>query len=433
MTQDIVKDNLSIYVEDGSRIHVLSANGTDVFRKVRIVQDQITGDKFLEVFFDSIPVKPLRVLSLGELESLFDTQVLNTEAASVVEEQTISESPQLLDMVTELSYVKDVTSNVQAQLDSKADKTELSTHTTDGTIHITSTDRMAWDYANKRASEAYDLASEVKTEASKKADAAHTHNYAASSSAGGSATSAVKLDTATAGSATQPVYFTEGKPTACTYTLGKSVPSDAKFTDTTYSVATTSATGLMSATDKSKLNCTNIAYATCSTAAATAEKVIMISTNGSWSLNAGSRITIKFSHTNTASNPKFKVGNYAAYPVWYNTSVITTSNLSYAGYANRPMDFVYDGTQFVFIGWSTDSNTSNTAGTTDKTATKLFLAGATSQGSNPVTYSNNKVYIGTDNCLYSNGVKVATTTDIGDISTALTSIITQTNSIIGGS
>lgn len=65
----------------------------------------------------------------------------------------------------------------------------------------------------------------------------HTHDYAGSSSAGGSALSAVKLDTSTAGSATQPVYFSGGKPTACTYTLGKSVPSDAEFTDTTYSAA----------------------------------------------------------------------------------------------------------------------------------------------------------------------------------------------------
>nr|DAP42267.1 MAG TPA: structural protein [Caudoviricetes sp.] len=62
--------------------------------------------------------------------------------------------------------------------------------------------------------------------------ATHTHNYAGSASAGGSATSAVKLDTATAGSATQPVYFSGGKPVACTYTLGKSVPSNAVFTDT---------------------------------------------------------------------------------------------------------------------------------------------------------------------------------------------------------
>lgn len=62
----------------------------------------------------------------------------------------------------------------------------------------------------------------------------HTHNYAGSGSAGGSANSAVKLDTTTAGSATQPVYFSGGKPVACSYTLGKSVPADALFTDHTY-------------------------------------------------------------------------------------------------------------------------------------------------------------------------------------------------------
>lgn len=64
------------------------------------------------------------------------------------------------------------------------------------------------------------------------APASHSHHYAGSGSAGGSANSAIKLDTATAGSATQPVYFSGGKPVACSYTLGKSVPADAKFTDT---------------------------------------------------------------------------------------------------------------------------------------------------------------------------------------------------------
>lgn len=66
----------------------------------------------------------------------------------------------------------------------------------------------------------------------------HTHNYAGSSSAGGAATSANKLNT-NAGSATQPVYFSNGVPVATTYTLGKSVPSDAKFTDTVYTHPTT--------------------------------------------------------------------------------------------------------------------------------------------------------------------------------------------------
>ena len=64
------------------------------------------------------------------------------------------------------------------------------------------------------------------------AAASHTHKYAGSGSAGGSANSAVKLDTATAGSTTQPVYFSGGKPVAIGYTIAKSVPADAKFTDT---------------------------------------------------------------------------------------------------------------------------------------------------------------------------------------------------------
>lgn len=73
----------------------------------------------------------------------------------------------------------------------------------------------------------------------------HTHNYAGSGSAGGSANSAVKLDTATAGSATKPVYFSGGKPVACTYELKKTVPADAVFTDHTYGAATASVLGLV--------------------------------------------------------------------------------------------------------------------------------------------------------------------------------------------
>lgn len=64
---------------------------------------------------------------------------------------------------------------------------------------------------------------------------ANKPNYAASSSAGGAATSANKINT-DAGSATNPVYFVNGVPVKTTYTLGASVPSGAKFTDTTYTL-----------------------------------------------------------------------------------------------------------------------------------------------------------------------------------------------------
>lgn len=59
-----------------------------------------------------------------------------------------------------------------------------------------------------------------------------------------------------------------------------------------------------------------------------------------------------------------------------------------------------------------DTDTKNTAGTTNSTSTKLFLVGAPSQGANPQTYSNATCYIGTDNSLYTNGAKAANAQDV---------------------
>lgn len=93
---------------------------------------------------------------------------------------------------TELNYVDGVTSSIQVQIDTKVP--------TSRTVN------------GKALSSNITLsASDVGASAS-----GHTHNYAGSSSAGGSATSAVKLDTSTAGDSNTPVYFTGGKPVACT-------------------------------------------------------------------------------------------------------------------------------------------------------------------------------------------------------------------------
>ncbi len=90
------------------------------------------------------------------------------------------------------------------------------------------------------------------------ATASHTHHYAGSASAGGAATSALKLTNASGdvviGSATNPVYFTAGVPTKCTYTLGKSVPSDAVFTDTHYTTTLKVGNSATATTNKSTTN-----------------------------------------------------------------------------------------------------------------------------------------------------------------------------------
>ena len=108
---------------------------------------------------------------------------------------------------------------------SNAGVRSISSGSTNGTISVNTNGTSAEVAVKGLGSAAY-------TASSAYASASHTHNYAGSSSAGGSATSAVKLDTSSAGSATQPVYFSGGKPVACSYTLGKSVPSNAVFTDT---------------------------------------------------------------------------------------------------------------------------------------------------------------------------------------------------------
>lgn len=91
----------------------------------------------------------------------------------------------------------------------------------------------------------------------KKSDEGHTHKYAGSSSAGGAATSANKLNT-NAGNSTTPVYFEGGVPKALSYTIAKSVPSDAKFTDTnTHYASSTVTAGSATGTSNSTTALTN--------------------------------------------------------------------------------------------------------------------------------------------------------------------------------
>ena len=84
------------------------------------------------------------------------------------------------------------------------------------------------------------LGSAAFTDSNEYATAGHTHLYAGSDSVGGAATSANKLNT-DAGSVTNPIYFSNGIPVACTYSLNKTVPSNAIFTDenVTQTVTTT--------------------------------------------------------------------------------------------------------------------------------------------------------------------------------------------------
>ena len=83
----------------------------------------------------------------------------------------------------------------------------------------------------------------IEEELAKKSDKNHTHEYAGSDEPGGAATSANKL-TKDAGTENKPVYFKNGVPVALPYTIDKSVPADAVFTDTKYNTGNNTTAGI---------------------------------------------------------------------------------------------------------------------------------------------------------------------------------------------
>lgn len=83
----------------------------------------------------------------------------------------------------------------------------------------------------------------ITEELAKKSNKDHTHNYAGSDKPSGVATSAKKLAT-DAGASNNPVYFKNGVPVALPYTIDKSVPADAIFTDTTYKTGNNTTPGI---------------------------------------------------------------------------------------------------------------------------------------------------------------------------------------------
>ena len=122
-------------------------------------------------------------------------------------------------------------------------------------------------------------------------------------------------------------------------------------------IATSTANGLMSSNDKFKLDFTNVAYGTCTTAAETSAKVVSITGNTKWELKIGSIIIVKFTITNTASNCTLNINNTGAKSIWYNNSKYTGNSSLICGYANRYCMYVYDGTNFVWISCGVDNNT----------------------------------------------------------------------------
>lgn len=154
--------------------------------------------------------------------------------------------------------------------------------------------------------------------------------------------------------------FTESDPTVPSHVKGISQTDINNWNskaETT--ISTTSSNGLMSSTDKTKLNNTNIAYCICGTPAGTsAKEATLDNANINFNLEVGAIAIIKFTESNTAINVTINVGDTGAKNIYYDHAVYTGDSTSVCGTSGRANIYYYDGTYWVWMGYSVmDGNT----------------------------------------------------------------------------
>lgn len=182
-----------------------------------------------------------------------------------------------------------------------------------------------------------------------------------------------KITTNSEGHVTGATAVTKGDIT------GLGIPAQ----DTTYPEATTTNPGLMSSSDKTKLNgiatgaevnvqadWTNVDassdayiankptignspvwYGTCATAAATAAKVVVCEDFNSEHLVTGATIRVKFTYANTVANPTLNVNGTGAIAIKrYGTTAPSTSAAS-SWNAGAVVSLTYDGTYWMLDDW----------------------------------------------------------------------------------
>lgn len=102
-------------------------------------------------------------------------------------------------------------------------------------------------------------------------------------------------------------------------------------------------------------------FGTCTIAAGTAAKTVSVTT-GTFSLEAGARVSVKFNNANTANSPTLNVNSTGAKNVFHKGSQITSG--SNKALLAGVCDFIYDGTQWHLVGNYIDTDTQVTYSTT---------------------------------------------------------------------
>lgn len=129
-------------------------------------------------------------------------------------------------------------------------------------------------------------------------------------------------------------------------------------------------------------------YGTCSTAAATAAKVVTCADFDT--LITGVTIHVKFTNSNTVANPTLNVNGTGAKTIYRYGKTAPSTSVATSWFAGQVVTFVYDGTYWQMVDWQANDNTTYSAATTsanglmsssDKTKLNGIATGATKNAS----------------------------------------------------
>ena len=143
-------------------------------------------------------------------------------------------------------------------------------------------------------------------------------------------------------------------------------------------------------------------YGICSTASDTAAKTVTISSK-SFKLECGARVIVKFTYYNSASNPTLNVNGTGAKSIVKYSNVIPGNSAIESWVNGSTLEFVYDGTLWVWLGYQYYAGSSLNIGILGNNSNSSCpLVFTSSINSNTTNRVNRNLYTNTANSLYYN-------------------------------